>query len=274
MCCATGCMADINIVSIPGSASEAFHVKLSIMKTLRSLSKHISLHRGCAICSLAVILGAPTPVVAATAGQVALTGRIQAFVNTLPERSGAPGVTAAVAMPNGDVFEFAAGLSDIELGLPMLPDDRLAAGSIGKSFVGAYAAALVSEGAIGLNDKISRYVGKEPWFIEVPNGAEITLRMLLNHTAGMSEWYENLPRDMTKAQFLELMDPRRPRIDVLRYSFKKKPNFKPGTRYEYSDSNFMLAALVLEAATGRDYNEEIMRRFLYPLRLRNTAPSL
>jgi D-alanyl-D-alanine carboxypeptidase len=177
-------------------------------------------------------------------------------------------------MPNGEVLEFAAGLSDVEAGFAMLPDDRLAAGSIGKSFVGAYTAALVTEGVLNLDDKISKYLGKEPWFGEVPNGADITLRMLMNHTAGMSEWYENLPKDMTKAQFLDLMDPRRPRIDVLRYSFKRKPDFKPGTRYEYADSNFMLAALVLEAATGRNYNEEIMRRFFYPLRLRHTAPSL
>jgi D-alanyl-D-alanine carboxypeptidase len=156
----------------------------------------------------------------------------------------------------------------------MQPDDRLAAGSIGKSFVGAYAAALVTEGVIKLNDPIEKYLGHEAWFSEIPYGKDITLKMLLNHTAGMSEWYPNLPKDMTRAQLLELLDPKRPRIDVLRYSFKKAPNFKPGTRYEYSDSNFMLAALVLEAATGLDYNEEITRRFLYPLRLRHTSPSL
>lgn len=211
---------------------------------------------------------------AAPANQAELRERIQRFVDTLPRRSGAPGVTVAVAMPDGDILEFAAGMSDMESGFAMLPDDRLASGSIGKNFVGAYAAALVSEGVIDLNAKIGVYLKQEPWFSEVPNGADITLRMLLNHTAGMSEWYTNLPKGMTRAQLVELLDPRRPQIDLLRYSFKKQPEFKPGTRYQYSDSNLLLAALVLEAATHRDYNEEIMRRFFYPLRMRHTAPSL
>jgi D-alanyl-D-alanine carboxypeptidase len=203
-----------------------------------------------------------------------LQAAIQHYVDECPARSGAPGVTAAVALPSGEVLQFAAGLSDVENGFAMQPDDRMAAGSIGKSFVGAYAAALVTEGVVKLDDPIEKYLGREPWFNEIPYGKDITLKMLLNHTAGMSEWYPNLPKDMTRAQLLELLDPRRPRIEVLRYSFKKPPSFRPGTRYEYSDSNFLLAALVLEAATGRDYNEEITRRFLYPLRLRHTAPSL
>ena len=215
-----------------------------------------------------------TAVQAATLDKAALRAEIQRYVDACPARSGAPGVTAAVALPSGEVLEFAAGLSDLENGFAMLPDDRMAAGSIGKSFVGAYAAALVTEGVIKLDDPIEKYLGNKPWFGEIPYGKDITLKMLLNHTAGMSEWYPNLPKDMTRAQLLELLDPRRPRIEVLQYSFKKAPNFRPGTRYEYSDSNFMLAALVLEAATGLDYNEEIARRFLYPLRLRHTSPSL
>jgi D-alanyl-D-alanine carboxypeptidase len=224
-------------------------------------------------CGLSVI--APvTPVCAAHLTRAELRGKIQNFVDALPRRSGAPGVTVAVAMPDGDILEFAAGMSDVESGFPMLPDDRLASGSIGKNFVGAYAAALVSEGVVDLNAKISQYLEQEAWFEEVPNGADMTLRMLLNHTAGLSEWYKNLPQGSTKQQLLDLLDPRRPRIDLLRYSFKKQPDFKPGTRYEYSDSNLLLAALVLEAATHRDYNEEIMRRFFYPLRMRRTAPSL
>ena len=211
---------------------------------------------------------------AAQIDQEELREEIQRYVDTLPGRSGAPGVTVAIAMPNGEILEIAAGLSDVEAGFAMLSDDRLASGSIGKNFVGAYAAALASEGAIDLDAKISKYLQQAPWFNEVPNGADITLRMLLNHTAGLSEWYTNLPEAMTKEQLLDVLDPRRPRIDVLRYSFKKKPGFKPGTHYEYSDSNLLLAAFVLEAVTGRDCNEEIVRRFLYPLRMRHTAPSL
>lgn len=226
------------------------------------------------LLSLTAVIPAPMPVRAVEIDPAGLRRKIQKFVDTLPRRSGAPGATVAVAMPQGDILEFAAGMSDIESGFAMLPDDRLASGSIGKNFIGAYAAALVSEGHLDLNAKIGQYLKQESWFNEVPNGADITLRMLLNHTAGLSEWYKNLPRHMSKEQLLDLLDPRRPRIDVLRYSLKKTPDFKPGTRYEYSDSNLLLAALAMQAATHRDCNEEIMRRFFYPLRMRRTAPSL
>jgi len=226
------------------------------------------------LCIALSILAGGVPVSAAAFDEAVLRAALQHYVDECPARSGAPGVTAAVALPSGDVLQFAAGLSDVENSLVMQPDDRMAAGSIGKSFVGAYAAALVTEGVVKLDDPIEKYLGREAWFKEIPYGKDITLKMLLNHTAGMSEWYPNLPKDMTRAQLLELLDPRRPRIEVLRYSFKKPPSFRPGTRYEYSDSNFLLAALALEAATRRDYNEEITRRFLYPLRLRHTSPSL
>jgi len=76
----------------------------------------------------------------------------------------------------------------------------------------------VTEGVVKLDDPIEKYPGRKAWFKESPYGKDITLKMLLNHTAGMSDWYPNLPKDMTRAQLLELLDPRRPRIEVLRYS--------------------------------------------------------
>jgi CubicO group peptidase (beta-lactamase class C family) len=103
-------------------------------------------------------------------GESALRAAVQHYVDECPARSGAPGVTAAVALPSGEVLQFAAGLSDVENGFAMQPDDRMAAGSIGKSFVGAFAAALVTEGVVKLDDPIEKYLGREPWFKEIPYG--------------------------------------------------------------------------------------------------------
>src|SRR5690349_12646586 len=97
-------------------------------------------------CLAALLALCATASRAAEVDDPGLRENIQRFVAAAQERSGAPGLTAAVALPNGEVWEFAAGFSDVEAGLRMRPDDRLAAGSIGKSFMAALAAALVTEG--------------------------------------------------------------------------------------------------------------------------------
>ena len=80
-----------------------------------------------------------------------------------------PGATLGVVLANGESFGLAVGYSDRDLKTPMKPDDRMLAGSVGKTFALATALQLVKEGKIGLDDKIEKYFGKEPWFDRLPN---------------------------------------------------------------------------------------------------------
>src|ERR1700754_1771684 len=96
-----------------------------------------------------------------------------------------PGATLGVVLANGESFSLAVGFSDRETKTAMKPTDRMLAGSVGKTFAAATALRLVKEGKIGLDDKIEKYLGKEPWFDRLPNSRDITVRQLMNHTSGL-----------------------------------------------------------------------------------------
>src|SRR4030095_15996250 len=96
-----------------------------------------------------------------------------------------PGATLGVVLANGESFSLAVGFSDRENKTPMKPNDRMLAGSVGKTFAAATALQLIKEGKIMLDDSIEKYLGREPWFSRLPNAKDITVRQLMNHTSGL-----------------------------------------------------------------------------------------
>src|SRR4051812_9538018 len=98
-----------------------------------------------------------------------------------------PGATAAFVLPDGRSGRAAVGIGDLERKLPMQPDSRMPAGSIGKTFVAALALSLVAGGKPSLDDPLSRWLGDEDWYRRLPNGADIRIRNLLNHSAGLAD---------------------------------------------------------------------------------------
>ena len=100
-----------------------------------------------------------------------------------------PGATAAFILPDGRVFGFATGHSDVDDDIPMTPDLRMGSGSIGKTYVAAVALQLAMNGELDLDAPVSTWLGGEEWFSRVPNHTDLTVRNLLNHTAGMIQPY-------------------------------------------------------------------------------------
>ena len=96
-----------------------------------------------------------------------------------------PGATVGVVLADGESFGLAVGFSDREAKTAMRPNDRMLAGSVGKTFAAATALQLIKEGKITLDDKIAKYLGSEQWFARLPNAKEITVRQLMNHTSGL-----------------------------------------------------------------------------------------
>src|SRR5688572_31778407 len=78
-----------------------------------------------------------------------------------------PGATLGVVLADGESFGLAVGFSDRVSKTPMKPSDRMLAGSVGKTFAAATALQLVKEGKIGLDDRIEKYLGREPWFLRL-----------------------------------------------------------------------------------------------------------
>jgi D-alanyl-D-alanine carboxypeptidase len=189
------------------------------------------------------------------------------------ERYEFPGATAAYVWVDGPAGAAATGWADVEAGRPMTTTSRMLAASIGKTVVGATAAALAAEGVVDLDAPVARWLGDRPWFAGVPNHDRITLRHLLTHRSGLPD-HVHLPA-FAEALSRRWAAPGRPFSpeELVQFVGGHPPLFEAGTDWAYSDTGFLLAGLVLEAATGRDYYDLVQARFLGPLGLDDTAPS-
>jgi len=178
-----------------------------------------------------------------------------------------PGATLGVALANGESFGLAVGYSDRDTKTPMKPDDRMLAGSTGKTFAAATAMQLVKEGKISLDDKIEKYLGKEPWFNRLPNAKDITIRMLMNHTSGLVryEFKEEFTTYLT-AHPMKVWTPE----DRLAYLFDAKAPFEAGKGWDYSDTNYIVLGMIMERVMGKTFYDEARRRFIKKFKLNDT----
>jgi D-alanyl-D-alanine carboxypeptidase len=218
--------------------------------------------------TFAMVIYHPAP-----ANPPALKARFQSELETLHDQYQFPGATAAYILPDGTVEVVATGLADVELEIPMMPQSRMLAASIGKTFVGATVVALAQEGVLSLDDPISKWLGDRPWFSRLPNHNLITLRQLLTHSSGIGnhvdmERFVHAFRENWRAR----TNPFPPEA-LIAFVLDRPTLFKAGEGWYYSDTGYILVGLIIEAVTGHSYYEEVARRFLVPLHLTLTTPS-
>ena len=214
---------------------------------------------------LSVAVHAQTGVTNKTALETAL----QVKLDDWHKAGSFPGATAGVVLANGESFGLAVGFSDRETRTPMKPTDRMLAGSTGKTFAAATALQLIKEGKIGLDDKIERYLGREPWFSRLPNAKDITVRQLMNHSSGLVryEFKEQFTKDLT-ANPEKVWKP----AELVAYLLDEKPPFEAGKGWDYSDTNYIVLGMIIEKVTGRKFYDEANTRLLKPLKLTGTIP--
>ena len=175
---------------------------------------------------------------------------------------GPPGVIAV--LQRGDESRIVrAGVADLDSGRPVEPTDHMRIASTAKAFSGAVALRLVDRGALGLDDTIGRRLPELPkaWHA-------VSLRQLLQHTSGLPD-YSRSPEfgRIITADPHHRFDSRR----LLDFVAGEPLLFRPGSRYQYSNSDNIAVALMAEAVTGRRY-EQLLRRIVdRPLGLHRTS---
>ena len=186
-----------------------------------------------------------------------------------------PGATAAFMLSDSRIVGVATGYSDVEEGIPMTPEMRMPSGSIGKTYVAAVALSLAHDGVLNLDDKISKWLGEEEWFPRLPNGRDITLRNLLNHSSGMVDHVFDVPGFLTAMQDMvaegdaeRYLTP----LELVEFALDQEPLFPPGKGFNYTDTGYLLAGLVMDEASGSAYYDELERRILDPLEFTYTLP--
>ena len=210
------------------------------------------------------------------AGFDALTSAFQDRLDSLGRQDDAPpGMLAAFALPDGRVGAAATGWADREAEAPMTLDTRSMSGSIGKTFVAAVTLSLVRERILELDAKIETWVGDEDWFPRVPNGGDITLRMLLNHGSGIPDHVKSWRFRWAVLKKWITGDARQgfTPLETLDFVLDREPLFPAGTGYAYTDTGYILLGLIIERASGRTYYDLLQARILDPLQLERTISS-
>ncbi|MFD4636656.1 serine hydrolase [Lentzea sp. NPDC058436] len=184
--------------------------------------------------------------------------RLQQRLDELCETYVVPGATAAV-LRDGVVTSAASGIANLSTGLPVRQDTLFAAGSITKVFTCSLLMTCVDEGLVGLDDHVTAYL---PDF-RVGDGdrsSRITVRMLLNHTCGLAANF--MPAQRKGPHVL---------TEFVRLIEAHSVVGEPGGHWSYSNAGTVTAGAVIEAATGRTWDEALEERILRPLGLNATT---
>jgi D-alanyl-D-alanine carboxypeptidase len=176
----------------------------------------------------------------------------------------APGALLYVHVPGRGAWLGARGLADAAHGIPMVPLDRFRIASVTKTFVATVALQLVEEGWLRLDDTVERWL---PGL--VPGGEQITVQQLLNHTSGLADYMTGGFMKQVRAAPERVWKPH----ELVATALERPRVFAPGEpgRWSYSNTNYILAGMIIEQATRNPLEFEIQQRILTPLHLIDTG---
>jgi len=171
-----------------------------------------------------------------------------------------PGIAVLVAKKGEIIYKKAFGSANIELNTPLQPDMVFRIGSITKQFTAVAILQLAEQGRLTLQDSVRQYIKDFP-----SKGHTITLEHLLTHTSGIRDYAD---ADSSNP-FIEREDftP----VRLINY-FKDWPlEYAPGSKYSYSNSNYVLLGYIIQLVSGQDYHQYLKDHILTPAGLRHTG---
>lgn len=197
------------------------------------------------------------------------TSALVSVLETALARGSAPGISAAILMPDGELVTLAAGVSNRETRAVMQATDRMPIGSVGKTIAAARAVQLIEQGLLKLDEPIATYLGAEPWFEKLPNGKAMTVRHLMTHTSGLPryEFAEAFTRDLRADPDREWTVEQR-----LAYVVDHAPAFAPGQGWQYADTNYILLGAIIERVHGQSFYVQARRGITIRMRKTGLTP--
>jgi CubicO group peptidase (beta-lactamase class C family) len=254
-------------VRTPPQKEDAMHPRFS-RRSLMATTSGVVLVPG--FTARAVAQGtAPAASPAATPAFATLDDLLAAAVD-----HGVPGIALAVELSGETIFSGAAGVASLENQTPVQVTDRFRIYSITKTFTAIVVLQLIDEGVLTLDDTVAQWLD-DPAVGRIPNVEAVTLRHLLNHTSGIYDFADDTDSPFWQDAFLG------PDVDwakvwtldeVLAYADADNhaPYFAPGEGYHYSNTDYLLLGMIVEKAVGGPFSDELKRRILDPLGLKDT----
>ncbi|MFG2044102.1 serine hydrolase domain-containing protein [Dactylosporangium sp. NPDC048998] len=181
---------------------------------------------------------------------------------------GVTGAQGQISIGRRDVVA-RAGVADLGTRAPMPAAGRFRIGSNTKTFVSVVVLQLAGEGRLSLDDTVERWL---PGVVagNGNDGARITVRQLLQHTSGLYNYVDDLAAIGSAEQYVRHRYDHYDPADLVAMAMRHAPNFAPGEHWDYSNTNYVLAGMIVRRVTGRSWAEQVRDRITRPLGLRDT----
>jgi len=185
---------------------------------------------------------------------------LDAYLETNTEKDLFSGVVL-VAREGKPIFKKAYGMADRERNISNQVNTKFCIGSMNKMFTAVAIAQLVEQGKLSYDDLIGKYLGAEWILSEV--GEKVKISHLLSHTSGIAEYFTDEFFN-SSAEIYRTLEDYKPIVK------EKSLTFKPGTRWEYCNTGFILLGAIIEKATGNNYLDYIKEHIYDPVDMDNT----
>lgn len=185
-----------------------------------------------------------------------LKARIDHIAADVMKQRGVPSASVAVVQGGKIVYTHAYGLARIHPDKPATPDMRYSIGSISKQFAATAILLLQEQGKLSLDDPVGKYVPG------LTRGNEVTIRQILSHTSGYQDY---APEDYPVESQLKSVTPQ----EILKEWATKPLDFEPGTQWQYSNTNYVIAGLIIEKVSGQKLFDFLTEHIFKPLGMKS-----
>jgi D-alanyl-D-alanine carboxypeptidase len=184
-----------------------------------------------------------------------LKAKIDAAAQDVLAKTGVPSASVAIVEHGAIVYTQAYGRAKLDPAVDATPAMRYSIGSISKQFTAAAILLLEQQGKLSIDDPVSKYIP------DLTRANEVTIRMLLSHTSGYQDYW---PEDYVMPPMLEATTAQH----ILDVWGKKPLDFDPGTKWQYSNTNYVIAGRIVEQVSGMPLMEFRQRHVFKPLDMR------
>jgi D-alanyl-D-alanine carboxypeptidase len=210
--------------------------------------------RGTGVLGLVCVLVAASPMLAQNAMPSATASGIDAAAAEVLKSTGVPSASIAVVQGGKVAYVKAYGMARLEPAMAAEPGMQYSIGSISKQFTAALVLLLAQEGKLNLDDPVGKYL---PGLTRANN---VTIRQVLSMTSGYQDFW---PEDYVMTSMMKSTNPQQ----ILDVWAKKPLDFEPGTEWQYSNTNYVVAGRIAEIAGGKPLIEQLQERIFKPLKM-------
>jgi D-alanyl-D-alanine carboxypeptidase len=207
-------------------------------------------------CAAAVILAFAIIPACAQTLSADLTEKIDKLATDTLARTGVPSASVAIVKNGQVVYTKAYGDARLDPKTPATPEMRYSIGSISKQFTATAILLLQEQGKLSLDDKVAKFIPN------LTRANEVTIRQLLSHTSGYQDYW---PQDYVMPMMLKPVTAQK----ILDGWARIPLDFEPGTKWQYSNTNYVIAGVIVEKASGMPLLQFLSQKVFTPLGMKS-----